>query len=671
MIGKRQHRIRRATILALGVALCAHHARCAGAKDSESASHVESAAFHSVVDTYDYPGFKVVQINLPVLSHYSYLLVSGKEVLVIDPSRDIPFYLELIGKEGLAVKGVFLTHSHADFVAGHMEMVKALKCPVYQSAKSGAQYPIEAVKEGLELKIGDARVRFVDTPGHVPDGTSAYVFGTKQQETPEVMFSGDYMFVGSVGRPDLVQDTTAEALATLIFETWHDKVSKLPDSVVVFPAHGAGSLCGAHLRDAPFTTIGIERQSNPYLQVRSKGEFIAAMLNSLSEPPQYFGHNAAMNRAGPPLVEWKAPLPTEQKPDAGLSDPGTCYLVDLRTQAEYAAGHIPNAVNIGLRGRLETWVGIMVPWGSNVVLCGSKDELAEAVFRLHRVGYAAAVIDIETWRKAGLPLRQGELVKPAALYEQMQGGQAPVIVDVRLPEEWMGLRIGTVLNLPLNHLADLSAKLTPDAPVVAVCNSAYRSSMAVGVLERRGFAKVASLDGGSEAWIQAGYPTYGTQAKAAAAVPATRDLNLPERLAAAELKRMLMDVPGTFDLVDIRPAAHFADYAIPGARNADIADVMNSPAYLTGAGPLVIVDRDGSLAMAVGGILSQKTKRPIKVLYGGVEAYWSGTEIRPARGAGPASPAGAPVPGPAAAPPSSGTPPASAPQPPRKKSAGC
>ena len=546
----------------------------AGAGDAESASHVEAAAFHGVVDTHDYPGFKVVQINLPVLSHYSYILVSGKEALVIDPSRDVSFYRGVLSKEGLAVKGVFLTHSHADFVAGHTEMVKALKCPVYQSARSRAEYPIEAVKEDSELRVGEALVRFLDTPGHVPDGTSALVFGTKQQQTPEVMFSGDYMFVGSVGRPDLVQGTTSEALASLIFETWREKVSKLPDSVVVFPAHGAGSLCGAHLRDAPFTTIGTERQSNPYLQYRSKGEFIAAVLNSLGEPPQYFGHNAAMNRKGPPLVDWEASLPTERKPEAALSEPGTCYLVDLRTQAEYAAGHMPNAVNIGLRGRLETWVGIMVPWGSSLVLCGGADELKEAVFRLHRVGYTAGVIDIETWRKAGLPLRKGELVEPVALYEQMRKGQAPVIVDVRLPEEWVGLRIGTVLNLPLNHLADLSAKLTPDAPVVAVCNSAYRSSMAVGVLERRGFAKVASLDGGSEAWIQAGYPTYGTQAKAAAAVPATRDLNLPERLAAAELKRMLMDVPGTFDLVDIRPAAHFADYAIPGARNADIADVM-------------------------------------------------------------------------------------------------
>jgi len=516
---------------------------------------VESAAFHTLVDTYEYPGFKVVQVNLPVLSHYSYLLVSGGQTLVIDPSRDVSFYADFVDREKLTVKGVFLTHSHADFVAGHMEMVKRFKCLIYQSAKSGAAYPIEPVTDGITLKLGDALVKFVDTPGHVPDGTSAYVYGANRQDAPEIAFSGDYMFVGSVGRPDLVQGTTSEALAGLIFDTWHGKFAKLPDSVVVFPAHGAGSLCGAHLRDAPFTTIGTERQSNPYLQYRSRSEFIAAVLNSLSEPPQYFGHNAAMNQAGPPLVDWAAPLPAEREADIGLSKPDNCWLVDLRTQSEYAAGHIASAVNIGLRGRLETWAGIMVPWGSNLVLCGSEAELKEAVFRLHRVGYTAGVINIDTWRGAKLPLTANDLVTPAVLYEQIQKGTAPVIVDVRLPEEWMGLRIGTVLNLPLNRLAQLSAKLSPDSPVVAVCNSAYRSSMAVGVFERQGFSKATSLDGGSEAWIQAGYPTFGTETAggaATAAARATRDLSLPDRVSAAELKRMLMDVPGTFDLVDIQ-----------------------------------------------------------------------------------------------------------------------
>jgi len=235
-----------------------------------------------------------------------------------------------------------------------------------------------------------------------------------------------------------------------------------------------------------------------------------------------------------------------------------------------------------------------------------------------------------------------KLTEPLDLYQAMQAGTSPLIVDVRLPNEWMGLRIGNVLNLPLNHLAELSAKLEPDRPVLTVCNSAYRSSLAMGVLERRGFKDVTSLNGGSEAWLAAGLPTYGAQTPTHVSTTPKRVVPLPDRLSAEELKRMLMDLPGTFDLVDVRPPAHFADYSLPGSVNVDVADLVGNPAYLTGAGPLVVVDRDGSLAMAVAGILSQKTQRPIKALYGGLEAYWgraatvTGTASAPAQGASPA-----------------------------------
>jgi rhodanese-related sulfurtransferase len=245
-------------------------------------------------------------------------------------------------------------------------------------------------------------------------------------------------------------------------------------------------------------------------------------------------------------------------------------------------------------------------------------------------------------------------------------------VDVRLPNEWMGLRIGTVLNLPLNKLAALSAKLNKNEPVVAVCNSAYRSTLAIGILEREGFTKVTSLDGGSEAWIEAGYPVYGAETQAGHTVTARQVVPLPERICANELNRMLLDLPGTFDIVDIRPPAMFQDYHLPDSMNVGIAELIHNPAYLTGAGSLVIVDRDGSLGMAVAGILSQKTQRNIKALYGGLEAYWlqneapSSVEVSaPPQAAPPRSPS--PVsPGPPAP-----TGPVQRPQRPTKKSAGC
>ena len=286
----------------------------AGIQDAESATHGADASQYQIVDTYAYPAYKLIQINLPVLSHYSYILASDGQALIVDPGRDIQFYQDTIKQENLKVMGVYLTHSHADFVAGHMDMVKVYNCPIYQSAKSKAEYPIQAVEEGTVIQVGQATVKSIDTPGHVVDGTSALVYGPGKDQ-PDLMLSGDYLFVGSVGRPDLVMGTTSAALAGMAFDTWHNKASKLPDAVKVFPAHGAGSLCGAHLRDAPFTTIGEERASNPYLQYRAKSEFITAVLSDLSEPPQYFGHNAAMNRTGPPLVDWSQAL-TEKRPAA-------------------------------------------------------------------------------------------------------------------------------------------------------------------------------------------------------------------------------------------------------------------------------------------------------------------------------------------------------------------
>jgi len=659
-----------------------HSTSGASIKDTESATHGDEAASYQIVKTYQYPGYRLVQFTLGVLSHYSYMLISGGQALVVDPGRDVFAYLDLAKKEKLKIMGVFLTHNHADFVAGHLELAKAVGCPIYASAKSGDQFPHKSLKEGSKIEVGDALVKILETPGHTPDGLCGLVAPKKQPDKPNLILTGDVLFIGSVGRPDLMGGTaSAASLASQSYETWTQKLSKLPDNLSIFPAHGAGSLCGAHLSDEPTSTLGVQKVANPYVKHKTRGEYIAAVLEGLPDAPQYFKHNAALNKKGPELVNWQA-VPAQKKPDRSLTNPSRLYVVDVRDAKKYAVGHIPNSVNIAVRGRLETWVGTMVPWGTKLVLCGEPKELKEAVYRLHRVGYRAEAITPGAWKKAGLPLVKSELITPRDLYSQMQKQNSPVVVDVRLPNEWMGLRIGTVVNLPLNRLAELApAKLDPDQRVVTVCNSAFRSSLAVGLLERLNFKKVASLDGGSEAWIAAGLPTFGHESKktahspapAAAPVP-NRDIKLPERLSPAALKRLILDLPNSFEMVDIRPPAAFADYHLPGSRNADIVDVMKSPAYLAGSIPLILVDRDGSLAMAVGGILTQKTARPIKVLHGGLDAYWTETELKgavretPISGAAPAKvqpPPSAPAPG---GPPAAPTP---APAPPKKKSAGC
>ena len=267
-------------------------------KDSESASHGAEDALHQVVDTYRFPGFEIVQFNLPVLSHYSYLLVSGPEALLVDPDRDINAYLDYAKKNNLTIKGVFLTHSHADFVAGHLETVRALQ---------RAHLPKRRQRRAIQDRAAPGRL---DVPRRQSHGEGHHHArpharrhvrpGLREGETqPRAVFTGDTLFVGSIGRPDLLEGTmTAATLASMSFDTWHNKLSKLPDSVVVLPAHGAGSLCGANLSDDPSSTIGRERSSNPYVQKKGRSEFIAAVLEGLPEAPQYFKHNAAMNRAG-------------------------------------------------------------------------------------------------------------------------------------------------------------------------------------------------------------------------------------------------------------------------------------------------------------------------------------------------------------------------------------
>jgi len=643
-------------------------ARAAAITDAESASHVDTAAVQTVVKTYEFTGGKIVQLNLAVLSHYSYCVVSGTDALVVDPDRDIQAYLDLAKKEGWTIKGIFLTHSHADFVAGHSEFVKALGCPVFQSKESGAKYAISALSDQQSVPWGETTLQFLATPGHTPDGMCALVFDKVDKSKPRVVLTGDTLFVGSIGRPDLMGGTmAASTLAGMSYDTWVNKLSKLDDGVIVLPAHGAGSLCGAHLRDEPSSTIGTERASNPYLQHKARNDFITAVLEGLPAAPQYFAHNAKMNREGPPLVDWGASKPSISALDKTLTDVTSTYVVDLRDAKSYAKGHIPNSVNIALRGRLETWVGIMVPWGSRVVLCGNGEELKEAVYRLHRVGYdIAGTVGIDAWIAAKQPVASNEPILPQALYQRVKGGTAPVIVDVRLPSEWMGLRIGSVVNLPLNLLGELApTKLDPHEPVVTVCNSAYRSSMAIGVLERKGFTKVSSMVGGSEAWIEQGLPVIQPNVPGGTVVSQQpkRVVRLPDRIDPSALKRMLTDLPGTYDLVDVRPAEQFADYHLPGARNVELADLLSDPTFLTGAGPLVIVDRDGSLAMAVGGVLSQKTERQVKVLFGGLSAYWSEAEMGSPVKAVPLVPASSTPPTVQPAP--------QAPQAPKKKSAGC
>ncbi|MBW2285907.1 MAG: MBL fold metallo-hydrolase [Deltaproteobacteria bacterium] len=585
------------------------------AGDAEALTHGDEAASLQLVEQETLPDFIFRQYNLAVLSHYSYMIGSRGEAMIIDPSRDIDRYVKDAVQLGFRITRVYLTHSHADFVAGHTELMAATGAEIIVNEALGAQYPHNALPDGGEIRFGNVRAVVVTTPGHTPDGSCLYVYHPANSAEPKMVLTGDTLFIGGVGRPDLLEGSYSSAqLAALLFETWEQKLSEVPDETRLYPAHGAGSLCGAHLSDEPVSTFGEQKRSNPYLQHKDLSSFVMAVISGLGDPPQYFGHNAAMNRKGPPVVDWSRRMPPALSADqVSRKEKTGAWLIDIRDAMDFSDGHVPGALNIDIRGRFETWMGIMVPWGEPFVLIGPDNLVSEAVFRLHRIGYdePAGYLKggMDIWKAAGRDLETVTLVSPGELHRQMQEGTAPIIVDVRLPNEWMSLRIGDVLNMPLNRLFREAHRLDPSLPVLMVCNSAYRSSLAAGIVQKLGFEDVRNLEGGSQAWIDAGLPTYGAEASKKTSPGVF--VNLPERMSPQDLARWITDLPGSIEVVDIRPAWQFAEYHIPGAVNAPVQDVMTNPVYLVGKRPLVIVCRDGSLSAAVGGALVQKSPRPV------------------------------------------------------------
>ncbi|NQU12901.1 MAG: MBL fold metallo-hydrolase [Desulfobacteraceae bacterium] len=604
-------------------------------RDEEASSHGHEATSHQVIEKMDLPDYVFRQYDLGALSHFSYLIGSGGKAIIVDPDRDIQRYLKDAQKLGLKIVHVYLTHSHADFVAGHTELKKATGADIIVNKDSGAQFEHTPVTDNSEFRFGNVRAVIRTTPGHTPDGTCLYVYYPANSPEPMMVLTGDTLFIGSVGRPDLLEGSyTSAQLTSMLYDAWRDKLAKVPDDTKIFPAHGAGSLCGAHLSDEPVSTFGEQKKSNPYLQHKDRSSFVMTVISGLREPPQYFSHNAAMNRAGPPPIDWAKQMPPPLTPeDVNNMVKKGDWIIDVRDSRQFAAGHIPGAINISVRGRFETWVGIMVPWGTPIILVGPDAEIREADFRLHRIGYDEPKGYLKggmaAWKHAGLPEQPVTLVSPPSLYKQMQAGTAPIVVDVRLPKEWMALRIGDVLNMPLDELFREAKRLDPEMPVLMVCNSAYRSSMAAGIMQKLGFKDVRNLDGGGQAWIDAGLPTYGSTASQKVSTPGVY-INLPERMSPEDLAKRLMDLPGTIDVVDIRPAWQFSEFHIPGSVNVKVQELLTNPAYRNDQRPLIIVCRDGYISAAVGGSLVQLSKRPVRFLSGGVTRYYD--EIMPPKG---------------------------------------
>ncbi len=465
------------------------------------------------------------QFYLGCLAHASYLLASDGEAVVVDPQRDVELYLKAAADHGLTIRHIFETHLHADFVSGHKELAARTGATIYMGAQAGATFPHVPVRDGFELKFGKASIRVLETPGHTPESiclvvTNEAMTDQGKPQQPWAVLTGDTLFIGDVGRPDLSPRHTPAELAGLLYDSLHHKLLTLADSVLVYPAHGAGSLCGKNMRAERSSTIGTERLTNYALQIKSREEFIAQLTSNLPARPEYFLKDAEINRTGAAALSDLPPLraiePAELQTMLGAGE----IALDVRPGEEFAAGHVPGSVNIALGGQFASWAGTVLGLSAHpVLIAASTEQLEEARLRLTRVGIE--VLDgylaggVVAWRKAGLPVATIAQITASELSARLKSNDVQVqylqVLDVRREPEWDAAHIDGATWWPLDNFKVSPPEMDHEAPIAVHCKSGYRSMIAASLLQRAGFKNVINLTGGFDAWQQANLPTVSAK----------------------------------------------------------------------------------------------------------------------------------------------------------------
>jgi hydroxyacylglutathione hydrolase len=450
------------------------------------------------------------QFYLGCLAHASYLLASEGEAVVVDPQRDVELYLAAAAEHGFAIRHIVESHLHADFVSGHKELAARTGAKIYIGAQAGATFAHVPVRDGFELKFGRASLRVLETPGHTLESICLVVTGEEKSLEPWAVLTGDTLFIGDVGRPDLSPRHTPAELAGMLYDSLHNKLLALPDHVLVYPAHGAGSLCGRNMRAERSSTIGTERLTNYALQVKSREEFVQQLTSNLPARPEYFFKDAEMNRTGaaslaelPPL---RAIAPAEL--DAVLKQ-GEIAL-DVRSGEDFAAGHVPGSVNIALSGQFASWAATVLGLAAHpVLIADSNSQLGEARLRLARVGIEAVGGYLEggvsAWKEAGFTLATISEIGVKELEERMKSGEVQVL-DVRREPEWEAAHIENATWWPLDNFRVSPPEIDHDARIAIHCKGGYRSMLASSLLQRAGFTRVINVIGGIDAWQQEKLP---------------------------------------------------------------------------------------------------------------------------------------------------------------------
>jgi len=451
------------------------------------------------------------QFYLGCLAHASYLIGSGGEAAVVDPQRDIELYLEEAARQHLTIRHVIETHLHADFVSGHRELAQRTGARIYFGWRANAGFDHVAVRDGEEIRFGRTILRFLETPGHTPESISVLVIDAGAGGKAEAVLTGDTLFIGDVGRPDLLgAKVGAAVLAGQLYDSLHAKLLTLPDSVKVYPAHGAGSLCGRNLSDQRSSTIGQERRFNYALRPMSRERFVEMMTLDLPEAPAYFSRDAELNRDGPTLLADLPPVVPLPPAEVRARAEAGAVILDTRPSAQFGTSHIPGSIHIGLGGQFASWAGALItPSASVIVVTEGEAEAHEARQRLARVGLenVAGFLDggIEAWDRAGFGLARTEQITVDELQDRLRSGGHREVLDVRRPAEWKAGHIRHARHLPLHLVRDRADEIPRDQPIPIICAGGYRSSIATSLLEARGFHSVVNVIGGMKAWVEAGH----------------------------------------------------------------------------------------------------------------------------------------------------------------------
>lgn len=448
----------------------------------------------------------VQQLYTSCLSEAAYFISHNGEAAVIDPLRDIEAYTKLADEQGVKIKYIFETHFHADFVSGHLELSKATGAPIVYGPQTEARFDFIKAEDGQIFSIGGLKLQVVHTPGHTLESTCYLLHD--EQDKPYCIFTGDTLFVGDVGRPDLFSgNMSKEELAGMMYDSLQTKIKTLADDVIVYPAHGPGSSCGKALGKETFSTIGTQKANNYALAEMSKEDFIKEVTTGLNAPPAYFPINARINKEGyePMDALMEQSMQALSIKDFKVVVDAGAWIIDTRPATVFTSGFVPESISIGLDGRYAEWAGSLLPFAQKLVLVTEPGKERESITRLARVGIdkVQGYLEggIEAWQAAGEKLDLIIDIEPDELAMDMPFDNRLEVIDVRKPGEFEGGHVKGATNLPLSDMADILNIATIDTEhnLYVHCAGGYRSVIACSILKRQGFHNLRNVLGG---WAQ-------------------------------------------------------------------------------------------------------------------------------------------------------------------------